>query len=157
MNAGGVVGVFFLIHVSSFAQALQYFARESVFVVCVSDGNEDSDQLSETRYHAQQLCSVYGLLFSRPCACSFRCWFLNFAQNRVIRPRLPHHMCSAWNLRARQLSKLRCATHQYISCLAMRGCLVLIQDLVQTDSIVVWCAALLRSHPARSRRCALGV
>ena len=31
------------------AQALQYFARESVFVVCVSDGNQDSEQLSETR------------------------------------------------------------------------------------------------------------
>lgn len=30
-------------------QALQYFARESVFVVCVSDGNEDSEQLAEAR------------------------------------------------------------------------------------------------------------
>lgn len=30
-------------------QALQYFARESVFVVCVSDGNEESEQLAEAR------------------------------------------------------------------------------------------------------------
>uniref|UniRef100_A0A6U2FPX1 Dynamin-type G domain-containing protein n=1 Tax=Hemiselmis andersenii TaxID=464988 RepID=A0A6U2FPX1_HEMAN len=30
-------------------QALQYFARESVFVVCVSDGDEESEELAEAR------------------------------------------------------------------------------------------------------------
>mmetsp|Transcript_8186 Transcript_8186/g.19970 ORF Transcript_8186/g.19970 Transcript_8186/m.19970 type:complete len:741 (+) Transcript_8186:150-2372(+) len=42
-------------------QALQFFARESVFVVCVSDGDEDAEELAEARktalgYGVQRSC-----------------------------------------------------------------------------------------------------